>query len=271
MPHDLLNKPADVGRHHKLVVIRVQSLGHSPGIGQFVIAGLAETDGKRLYRPPHFARHRRHHRAGVDPARKEGAQRHIAFQSQADRLGDQFAEPFDVVAFLALRLLCRLPGVVKIPIAPRLNAPVSESHEMAGGQSGNAFERRGRVGHIAKGKKIRDGFRIDFPANRGMLQQRFDFRAKDQSIAHKNIVQRLLANPVASQEELVFALIPNGHGEHAAQPLHRALTFLLIEVDDDFSVTTTPKTVPALDQFLAELPVVIDLSVEYNPNRAVLV
>ena len=243
----------------------------SPGIGEFVIAGLAETNGKRFYGPPHFARHRRHHRAGVNSARKESAQRHITFQSQADRLGDQFTEPFDVVAFIGLRLVCGFSGVIEIPIAPRLNAPVLESHGMAGRQSENVFERSGRVGHIAEGKKIRDGFQIHFPANDGMLQERFDFRAKDQRIADKNVVQRLLTNPVASQEELVFAFIPDRKGEHSTQPLNGALAFVLIKVDDDFGVTASPKSVPTLDQFLAEFPVVIDFSVEYNPNRAVLV
>ena len=49
-----------------------------------------------------------------------------------------------------------------------------------------------------------------------MLEERLDFGAKDQRIANQSIVERLLADTVASHEELVFALIPYGESKHSA-------------------------------------------------------
>ena len=50
------------------------------------------------------------------------------------------------------------------------------------------------------------------------------------------VVERLDAQPVAGDKELLAARVPDGEGEHAAEVLHAVVAVFLVEVDDGFGV-----------------------------------
>jgi hypothetical protein len=64
-------------------------------------------------------------------------------------------------------------------------------------------------------------------------------------------MQRLFADPVARQEETALAPVPDGEGEHPAQPFDASLAFVFVKVHDGFSVGARAQLVAAREQRLA--------------------
>ncbi len=65
--------------------------------------------------------------------------------------------------------------------------------------------------------------------------------------------------------------IPDREGEHPAQLLEALRALLLVEVDDDFRVGVGAEPVPLRDERRAKLLEIVNLAVEDDPDRAVLV
>ena len=85
------------------------------------------------------------------------------------------------------------------------------------------------------------------------------------------IVQRLLAEPVAVDEQTAPAVVPQRDGEHAVQPVDEVGPVLLVRVDDDLRVRRRPEPVALALELRAQVRVVVDLAVVDGPDRAVLV
>ena len=83
--------------------------------------------------------------------------------------------------------------------------------------------------------------------------------------------ERPYAEAVADQRQGPRAHVPEGDGKLAIEPCEGRLTPCLPAVDDDLGVARRAESV-ALDlQLGAELDVVVDLAIEDDPQRAVLV
>ena len=85
------------------------------------------------------------------------------------------------------------------------------------------------------------------------------------------VVERLLAEPIARDEEPLAARVPDGEGEHPRQPLGKRVAPLFITVDEHLGVAARAEDVPARDQFVAQAEIIVNLSVEGDGDRAVLV
>src|SRR5262245_60977356 len=86
------------------------------------------------------------------------------------------------------------------------------------------------------------------------------------------IVEGLLAEPVAREEQAPAATVVNGEGEHPVQPDGQPCAPLLIAVHEHLGIgVARGEAVAALDQLAAQLNVIIDLTVEYDADVAGLV
>ena len=88
---------------------------------------------------------------------------------------------------------------------------------MAGGELVDAAEDRLRVGDILVGQVGVDGLGADFPRHPRRLQQGLQFAGEQQPARLGAIDQRLFAQAVAGQQELLLPGVPQGQGEHAVE------------------------------------------------------
>src|SRR3981081_125499 len=85
------------------------------------------------------------------------------------------------------------------------------------------------------------------------------------------VVQRLLAQPIARQEQFAVRFVVNGEGEHAAQLLNAVGSHLLIEVNNNFGIRLRVEAMTAALEFSAEFGKIIDFPVVDNPRTPVFV
>ena len=86
----------------------------------------------------------------------------------------------------------------------------------------------------------------------------------------QRVVERLDAEAVAREHEPAAARIPQGHREHAAEPLEAVLAELLVQMDDDLDVAGGREAVSASLQLGAQLDEVVELAVADDGDAAVL-
>ena len=111
---------------------------------------------------------------------------------------------------------------------------------------------------------------------RPVADQRPHFGRKQERPIRGGVIQGLDAQPVASQEDssaprrvsrrAAAASIPDGEGKHAAEFAHALLAPFFIGVNDDFGVRIGAKRVAAFLEGLAQLPEVVDFTVENDSD-----
>ncbi len=116
-----------------------------------------------------------------------------------------------------------------------------------------------------------DGAAVYLAPDRGVEEQRRELRAEDERAGRLRVEQGLLADPVARQEQLLLALVPDGEGEHAAQVLRRVRAPLLVGVDDGLGVAVGAEAVAEVFEPFFKLAEVVDLAVEDDPGGALFV
>ena len=89
--------------------------------------------------------------------------------------------------------------------------------------------------------------------------------------AELRVQQRFLSHAIARQEKRFRAFIPNRKSKHPPQVLWTISSPLVVGVNDSFSVTVGIELVAELFELLAQFAIVVDLAVENNPRRAVLI
>ena len=105
----------------------------------------------------------------------------------------------------------------------------------------------------------------------GHLENRLDLRREDEPVVVQQVVERLLADSVAGHPERLATLVPQGEDEHAAEALDGFLAPLFPGVHDHFGVGPGPEAMALGLQLGDQRLEVVDLAVERDPDRAVLV
>jgi hypothetical protein len=95
--------------------------------------------------------------------------------------------------------------------------------------------------------------------------------AEHEALVRLGPKERLDPETVAREEQGPFPVVPDRECEHPVQAVDEVGPELLPQVHEDFGVGTGSELVSARDEPLAQLGVVVDLSVEDDVNRAVLV
>ena len=104
-----------------------------------------------------------------------------------------------------------------------------------------------------------------------MLQQRFDLGSENYLTLGDTIVQRLFTHPVAGEKQGIVSAIPEGEGEHAVERVQATRAALFIEMHDHFRVRMGAKPVAFVFKLLSQLLVVVNLTVEADPDGFVFV
>src|SRR5690606_28499255 len=97
------------------------------------------------------------------------------------------------------------------------------------------------------------------------------FRGKGEHASAILIEQRLLADPVTGEQQPPLAMVPKCEGEHPMQLPYAVCAQLFVEVDYHLGVALGGEGVPISLQAALQVPIVVDLAVEDNAYRSVLV
>ncbi len=76
---------------------------------------------------------------------------------------------------------------------------------------------------------------------------------------------------IAGEQQAPAPPIPDGEGEHPAEPLEHPLTVVLVEMDQHLGVGPGPEPMPLPLQLLVQTLVVVDLPVQDDDDAPVLV
>jgi hypothetical protein len=85
------------------------------------------------------------------------------------------------------------------------------------------------------------------------------------------VKQRLLAHSVAGEQQTPLAGVPNGDGEHAPELREAVLVGVLVEMSNYFGIGMSGKGVATLQEQLAKFRIVVNFSIQQDPNGSVLV
>ena len=202
----------DLARHGEVIrrrailgdMARAVALGHHRGIRPLVRrAGEADGEGgERLAR-----RHRGEagHRAGIDAARKEGAERHIGHHPRPHRSIEAPPQCLGRIGAAGDGRAWRRP---EAPL-DRLRLAQAEQHEMPRRQAANGGIDGRRLRHVAEGQEVIQRHRIEAARQLGQRRQPADLRGEGEAtIRQPGVVQRLFAQRVARQQQPPRPAVP---------------------------------------------------------------
>ena len=262
-----------VGGDDYFAVLRAEHVGHPAGLVQLGAAVVgAVADRERL----HFALaallaqvdELRGDAARVQPSGEEDAEGHVGHEP---RLGGVPEPVPQLVPELAVAARVGRVGELALPVAPDLQLAVLVDGSGRRGQLVDAGEHRQRRRHVAGAQIEIERLVVQLAGHARVAEQRLDLGPEDEALPPEVVVERLLSQPVAGDEEPLPARVPDGEREHSRQPLRQRVAPLLVSMDQHFGVAARPEDVPFRDQLLAQRQVVVDLAVEGDGDGAVLV
>jgi hypothetical protein len=237
---------------HQHVVDGAEMLRDDLRIIQFAEALVRIADGERPQLAGNVPPHQRDQRAGVEAAGEEHAERYVRHQVRLHTFIEQRLH-------FEREVLDGLPREV-----PLLEAQIPILRDLR-------IEHRLRRGHELEAEVIIERLPVQPTRHVFVLQDRLDLRREPQlAIAHV-VVERLDADAVARDPQQLLARIPDRKREHPAQLLHRLDAVLLVRVDDDFRIRPALEQVPAPFEFGPQFEVIVDLPVEHDLDRTILV
>src|SRR5262249_6298862 len=85
------------------------------------------------------------------------------------------------------------------------------------------------------------------------------------------IIERFDPESISRKQQLLLTQIPNGSCKHPSQMRDIVFTKVFIKMDNTFSIRVGGKSMPAFQQFVPEFPIIVNLTIEDDGHRAVLV
>src|SRR5665811_1497791 len=101
-------------------------------------------------------------------------------------------------------------------------------------------------------------------------RQGADLGGKYQVVAGLRPVEGLNPESIARQQQLAGVLVEDRDREHATKSGQEVRAPLLVQVRNQLCIARAVQLVPLLDQFLTQLSVVIDLTIEDRPVASLL-
>ena len=164
-----------------------------------------------------------------------------------------------------------LPVAAEPPVAGHLHPPVAAEEVVGRRELPHPLEGRARAGHVAVGQVVGDPGRVRPRLDPRILENGLGLRREAEGLGVLLVAQGLLPQAIARQEELAPGGVPDGEGEHAPEELQAADPVFLVEMEDHFRVGAGAEPVAASHQVGPEVLEIVDLPVEDDPDRAVLV
>ncbi len=229
---------------------------------------LVEADGKGLHRLRGLAGHECDNEAGIDASAEQRTEWHIGRHPDANRL-------LQTPVQLGCRLFARGRAHERhrwTPVPRDGAGTVGAAHQLlTGTQLANVCKRRRRTRHVLVGEITVERRIVGGAADRRIRQQCRNLRAEYEEGRRPAVVERLLAEAIPGSVQQALFRIPNGEREHSPEMAHAIAPVLLVQMDNHLRVRVGTKGVPALPQPLPDFPEVVDLTVEDDPDRPVLV
>ena len=207
-------------------VLRPQAPRGELRIGRLVEALLGESDRERLQRIL-VARGQRGDRRRIDPAREKDSDRNVRDEPPRHRAIEQ---PDQLLSGLARRnWFFRRSG--ELPVPPQAKAALVEHCNVRGRQLEDVAMDAARGRYVLDREVLRERLVVQLPRHSPVRRERFQLRAEDsarrgavrsrrpRSPFSERVVQRLLAEPIARQDQLAPWRVPERDGEHPAGPL----------------------------------------------------
>ena len=238
-------------------------------VHQLVVSVLGEPDRERLDLPVRLPRrHRRDDGARVDAAAQERADRHVADLVGGDRIGQHLAQLLDQLAFGG-----NLVGLeLDVPVALDAQRRTALGHRKARRLEllhavDDALRRRRRH----EREQMAERLPVDRAIDLGQRENRLQLGRERDAAVDLRVVERLDAQAIAGQQQPLVPHVPDREREHAAQMVDAPRAVVLVEVDDRFGVAVGAERVAGAHELLVQLLVVVNLAVEHDADRAVLV
>ena len=127
------------------------------------------------------------------------------------------------------------------------------------------------MGHVTPRQEVVKRLGVGLGAHARVLKDRLRLRREHERVVVVVVDERLLAQPVTSHEERARPTVPEREREHAAQEAQRIGPVRLVEVQDRLGVAVGSERVATAFQLPPQRLEVVDLPVEHEPQRAVLV
>src|SRR5918993_1156295 len=104
-----------------------------------------------------------------------------------------------------------------------------------------------------------------------MRQKNFWLGREQQRVVKNAPVERLLAKPIAREEQLVPPEIPKRKGKHAVELVHHVVAILSVEMRKDFGIRHRLKRTAPLLKLFTQLAIVVNLSVQNDCDTLIFV
>ena len=105
-----------------------------------------------------------------------------------------------------------------------------------------------------------------------MSHQAFELGAKQQpAVIGYRIMQRLHTHAVSGHEQAFALAVMNHEGKHTAQVMHTVFTPMLPGPHNGFRVALGSKHIAMAAQLVHQLKVVVDLTIEHQSDRFIVV
>src|SRR5687767_8605472 len=103
---------------------------------------------------------------------------------------------------------------------------------------------------------------VELPRDGRVCEQGLDLGGEEERARALPVVERLLAETVARDEETAPARVPHREGEHAAQVLHARLAVTLPRAQEDLRIARGREARAGRVERRSEIAEVVDLAVE---------
>ncbi len=238
---------------------------------QLAECAFLECHGERLQRPVDHRRHQRRDGAAVETAGEEHPERHVGHQPDAHGFLEQIAEPPHEVRIAHPAHFRRRSRRRNVPVAADRYRAVLEHQQVPGLQPVNALEQRLGSRQVACAEQFRERVLVGGSRHEAAFEDRLDFRPEEQPVVCHRPVDRLDAQAIAREQQPRPARIPDRKREHPPQPVHAVVPPLLVRVHDCFGIGSRAIPVSGRFEIRTHIGMVVDLAVEDDPDRLVLV
>ena len=194
-----------------------------------------EGDREGAHRVAHQLAHQRDVGRRVDAAREEGADRHVAHHPLGDRAAQQLEQALAAArprSRVELRRRAARPSATSRRRCTRRAVGLDQHRARPARACG-----RPRTSSAAPACRRRSGSggrpsSSSSGRDRRVREQRLDLRAEDEAAGRLRVVERLLAQAVARQDQLAGAARPRWRARTCRRGARRSGALLLVEVDD---------------------------------------
>jgi len=152
----------------------------------------------------------------------------------------------------------------QLPVALHLDAAAGGVEHEARGRRKFLYARQygARRGYVFEREILGERVAIDLARHRRMLEERRQRRGEREARAVDVIVERLLAEAIAREEEPAQARVPQREGEHTVELAHAVGAPLPVRVQDALGVGARGEAMPERLEARAQIREVVHLAVE---------